>query len=908
MKKLKVLLLLLSFSALTFAFRAAPGNDNFFTTIAFKLYEFYAKYPQEKIYLHHDKNLYSLGETIWFKTYLTLAPSAEADTLSKIVYIDLVSPANKVVFNRKLHTAAGTAHGDMYLPDTLAEGTYQLRAYTNWMRNFSSDYFFRREITIVNPDAAAVKAGITFRTRPHSTGDSIVSTLVFYQLPFAPLPHLRLNFQLTVDGKKQKKHILETDEKGQVQFAANLPKTKSNTMPQAVLLVEAATGGTKFSQTYQLPQAGADLDLQFFPESGNWLTGTQTRLAFKAIGRSGKGKDVAGSIYDETGNKVTDFKSEHLGMGQVQLTAEKGKTYEARVTQPDGTVLTFPLPQAQENGVSLSLAHTVENGLQLKLLNHLGSSTDSLFLVAHAQGKIFYAAKANPNRQEITASLPLNRIPAGLVYFTVFNRAGKPLAERLAFVNMPDKLNVAITTNKQVYGQREQVNMQVTVKDAAGNPVAGNFSLAVRDSRNAPEAAALHDDIYTYTYLSSELKGHIEQPNYYFDTRNPNAIPHLDLLLLTQGWRRFSWEEVLQDKQPAITHFIEKYISISGVVEKEFGRNKEAGVTNLSIISSSSSAPKKAFPAISVGQTAADGSFYIGGLHYYDTLQMFIQARTPKGGKNLLVKRNVFTSPATTYYPETDTTVFAAIHEAYLHSISTWTKADKALRLASGAIMLGEVEVKADREKPDTRRLHSKDFTDATINVAADKVVRGSILEYLVGVAGVQVSGAGLNTTVSIRGGGTPTFILDGMQVDLEFIQSLPPTDVETIELLKGANASVYGGANGAIVIFTKRGNPNYDYSNEPASGTISFRLPGYNKASEFYVPRYDVPDERHNLPDFRNTLHWQPTLTTNAEGKAELSFFTSDDVTSFTATCEGFTGQGAVGAAEHSFKVAQKR
>lgn len=351
-------------------------------------------------------------------------------------------------------------------------------------------------------------------------------------------------------------------------------------------------------------------------------------------------------------------------------------------------------------------------------------------------------------------------------------------------------------------------------------------------------------------------------------------------------------------------------MSISGDVEREYGK-KETGITNLNIITAFNSRSKKLNPVITSAQTAPDGRFYIGELNHYDTLNFFIQARMPKGGKKVLVRRDFFGVPETTHFPPADTSTFASLNEAYLRSIASWARSDRAFRLANGGILLNEVVVKADKPKEDHRRLHSKDAADAVIMISPeDDMLRENVLEYLRGtVAGVMVTGSGMSTNVSIRGGGTPAFVLDGFPVDLETVLMLPTTDLESLEVLKGLNGAMYSNnENGVIVIFSKRGNSNYDYSKEPARGVITFQLPGYNRPGEFYVPRYDVPDDRHNLPDFRNTLHWQPRLTTNTDGKAQLSFFTSDDATSFTTVCEGFTGKGAVGTGVHTFKVEQKK
>ena len=195
-------LLLLSLPAvlllLAFSFKKA-NNDDLVTRIALQLQKFYALYPQESVYLHQDKTLYSLGETIWFKAY---APQNATDSLSTVLYADLVGPDNKVRLTRKLKLRDGMAYGDFYLPDTLSEGLYQLRAYTNWMRNFNQQYFFTRELNISSPSLTEVKASISLQTHTSSAGDSLIASLQFYRHPFEPLKNLKLRTQLMLDGKK----------------------------------------------------------------------------------------------------------------------------------------------------------------------------------------------------------------------------------------------------------------------------------------------------------------------------------------------------------------------------------------------------------------------------------------------------------------------------------------------------------------------------------------------------------------------------------------------------------------------------------------------------------------------------------------------------------------------------------
>ena len=176
----------------------------------------------------------------------------------------------------------------------------------------------------------------------------------------------------------------------------------------------------------------------------------------------------------------------------------------------------------------------------------------------------------------------------------------------------------------------------------------------------------------------------------------------------------------------------------------------------------------------------------------------------------------------------------------------------------------------------------------------------------------MQVTGSGFNAQVQIRGAANfngpvaPLFVLDGMPVDLQTINSLSIQDVEQVDILKGASAAIYGsqGGAGVISVLTKRGSPNYDLSKEAAPGTLVAKLPGYTPVREFYAPRYDVASNEPPRPDFRTTLFWASTVQTDATGKATVSFFTSDNKTTVRFNVEGTTVDGMPGIGRGRIRV----
>jgi len=190
---------------------------------------------------------------------------------------------------------------------------------------------------------------------------------------------------------------------------------------------------------------------------------------------------------------------------------------------------------------------------------------------------------------------------------------------------------------------------------------------------------------------------------------------------------------------------------------------------------------------------------------------------------------------------------------------------------------------------------------------------RMTVLDVIQGrIAGVQVMGSGMNAQVQIRGATNfsgivaPLFVLDGMPVDIQMITSIPVQDVDRVDVLKGASAAIYGSraSGGVISVLTKRGGSNYDFSKDITPGTLVAKLPGYAPVREFYAPRYDVNKPEHVRPDYRATLFWEPMIQTDSDGKATVSFFTSDSKTTLRIRAEGTTFNGQVGIGRQSVRA----
>ena len=799
------------------AARPRPLDENILQRIARQVSEYYATTLPEKAYLHLDKPVYGTGETIWFSAYVVDALRHQADSTSRVLYVDLVSPELKVVARRTLRLQGGRAFGDLDVADSLAAGNYQLRAYTSWMRNAGEEFIYSRRLQV-------------WGASPYTAT--------------APPP-----------------------------LAATVKASKAASAPPP-----------------------ARPDVQFFPEGGNLVAGMPAVVAFKATAASGRGQDVRGQILDEGAAVVASFAAAHAGMGHVAFTPAAGQHYRARLALPGGGTADYPLPAPQASGYTLHVTDAgAEYVVEARYRAAPGTVVAPAMLLTEVRGFLVYLApRALTGTAPAVWRLTKARYPNGILHITLLDADGVPQAERLAFVqNGPAALPATLTADEASYSPRTPVQLRVRVADAAGQPVAARLSVAVADASLAsldPNA----ETIASRLLLTSDLVGYVENPGYYFRNQTAATAQALDDLLLTQGWRRFVWKEVLAGKPVAPRFPADQSLALSGQVQSEHGHQPMPN-SQLTFIET------RPVRQVLTSTADANGRFNFMGFDGRDTAVITLQARRAQGGTNVIIRPDTgppLVGPALPSLPAPSAAIADFLRRSRQQQAD---EHDMNPELHSGMmarnILLGNVAVTAKRvavPADDPRRLYGA--TGGTVVDFADMPASGmTVWQVLQGrVAGLTVT-PGSPPQLQIRGGGSPQIILDGMRTDAEAVNSIPASDVESVEVFKGAEAAIFGGSGGAIAIYTKRADRKYKGEDRgPAPGIAIVKLPGYYQAREFYTPRYGAPTLVTPGPDPRRiTLYWNPDVRTDAKGEATIIFFTADAGGTFQAVVEGLTPAG---------------
>jgi TonB-dependent SusC/RagA subfamily outer membrane receptor len=761
-----------------------PASD-----IPEKLDEYYDKYPQQKVYMHLDKQTYHAGEIIWFKVYFLNAEKHIPSSYSNTLVVEVLNSFGNSILTRILKIEDGYAHGDFTVFDTIPTGLYEIRAYTNWMRNFGVEYFFRRQIDILNPEFSE---------------------------------------QLYRDDKLANKKL----------------KKKS-------------------------VRKSARIDFQFFPEGGDLINGIESRVAFKAINELGLGLDVRGEIFNKKGELIKEFTSFHQGMGTFTLTPDLNEKYYALIYYGEDKKEKAILPKPLKSGYTIRADN--RNNEEITVRINSTYLNPEITLIGHVRGKVYYNTTTKLESGQANITIPTNLFPTGILHLTLFDQRTEPQSERLVFINHNDFLNIDLETDKETYGSREKITLEIDVRDQNNNPVSGNFSLSVTDHDMNQMTGDFHSGITSYLLLSSDLKGRIENPEYYFEKNTPETRQALDYLMMTHGWRRFVWKNVVESVPLEIEYPVQKGLTVSGKITREFFnlplKNLPVTMTILS-----------GFNDVYHARTNDDGEYVFNLPDYRDTINIEITARRASGRKNLVISID-----------ETETPESEILYSSYT----------KEMQILGTNVFKPQEEPEEDPNNTTLKGIYGK--PDNVIYVDETLANYQNVFEIIKGrVPGVRVVG----NTIQIRGPNSfllstePLYLIDGVYVDASAIESMNPHDIERIEVLKGPSSAIYGsrGANGVIAVYTKRGK-------FMKKGILETQILAYYHPREFYSPKYGSEFD-YLYPDDRITLFWAPTILTDSLGHAETVFYSSDRTGTFEVSLEGIGPTGHTGESQSSFKV----
>jgi hypothetical protein len=762
------------------------------------------RYPQEKVYVQFDKNVYSPGETIWYKAYLLAG--TDPSNISSNFYAEFSDAKGVIVQRRTAPISESASSGNYDIPVNFKGDHFHFRAYTNWMLNFDTAFLFEKDIKIIQ-----------------TSRDSSV-----------------------------------------------------------------------------VPDRRADI-LQFFPEGGDLIAGLENNVAFKATDRYGTPVPVKGSIKDASGKVVLEFESAHDGMGKFLLIPEKNDVFSAVWKDSKGNELAVDLPQIRAEGLALRVINGGKKVI-FSLARTAGSQINSaLTVMAHMNQHLVY--KANVKLQDIlvsSGSIPVEQLPTGVLQITVFNSNLKPVAERVIFVNNHEyNFESSIEISKKTLTKRGYNSIQINVPDT----LRSNLSVSITDFES--DGKKIYDDnIISSFLLSSELKGRIFNPYYYFQDNADSTRQNLDLVMLTHGWRRFNWDMLAAGKTPNIKFPEKDHLAIQvDVLGLDPSRIPSGETMNVILRKKDSSVQILQVPKL------PGAKFGLSGLIFFDTAKALYQFNN---NKNIASQAAIlFTNGLFNGYKYA---------KPIFVSDNSWSASDSGLLRRNRFVMeeivknkeflnkkvqtLASVTV-TGRPKTLQQKL-DEEYTSGLFsggdayffNVIGDPTAIGfvDVLTYLKGrVPGLTVqtdqTGGGYLTW---RGSRTDLF-LDEMQVTANTMRTMPMVNVAMIKVFRpGTISAIGGGAGGSVAVYSRKGKDKIVDPN--IKGLDQATIVGYSPVKQFFSPDYSVKSDLDDISDVRTTLYWNPNvLLDKTNPNMTINFFNNDVTRKFRVVLEGMNEDGKI-------------
>jgi len=814
-----------------------PESENeFIRTLKKKTSAFTTQLPEDRVYLSSDKPFYEPGETIWLSVFVRDGQSLKPSRKSDIVHIELLNPKGAIEKKLNLVATDGIAAADFALDKEAAGGIYKIRAYTNWMKNAGADNVFQKEIQVQDIILPNLKMKLDFEKKAFGAGDEVIAKLILNTNENKPLTDYKIHSVITIQGQMLTEKNDITDLEGIKYIHFRLP-SKLNSCDGLLNVMIDYNGNTE-SISRPIPIVLNNIQFSMFPEGGDLVNGLESKVAFRALNEFGKPADIEGSVYREDGSEIGTFSSFHMGMGAFRINPKPNEHYYAKIRKPEGIDKIFLLPESLPRGYILGVdaERSGELGLDIRT-----TEAEELSIVAQVRGKIYYttALKTKTGSNKIVFSTAA--FPIGVAQITLFDSKGVARCERLAFVNKGKQLSLSIETDKEKYLPREKVKLSLCVKDERGMPMPANLSLAVVNDQFLSFADDKSGNLLSQLLLEQDLKIKVEEPAFYFDKKEPQANEALDYLLMTAGWRCFTWEKVMADNIPTPVFTGEKAIVAGTIINAANGHV----LTNAKI-------------KINNGaeyQTDENGKFIFNKLDLSEPVTLNYQATGFLPQSQYITDYNqnltIYLYDKTTIYPT---------YESESRSARAGAGMFPAAPMAGAAMNNAELRnlEKDDNAEQMPRHPARKQKERAAVNekVAAQLIPPG------------QKDNAGMDAS------------RDAKVLDKTLNNKHEPKKEEHIN---DRRVNAFAIADTVM-------------SQQATNTTV------YYRTRKFATPVYDKQENVETRTDFRNTIYWNPDIEIDRSGKKTIEFYASDDITSFRATAEGIASDGMPGRTEKTF------
>jgi hypothetical protein len=658
--------------------------------------------------------------------------------------------------------------------------------------------------------------------------------------------------------------------------------------------------------------------INFFPEGGNLVDGLSSRIAFQSFSDKAEHPVIEGFVVSVNNDTSAVFSTSHFNMGSFYLKPDIKKAPYKVLVNYNGSTYKYQLPDILSSGYVMTTDVSDSDVLNILISKSPGLPSEALGINIVSKGQLYGSDSIVVGDENVVSlSFPKRMIPSGVSQITLFDKKGNVLADRKVFVNHMSQMKIASKFDKQSYRPHEKVNMDFQISDYKGNPVETGFSVSIRDASTTSVEPYTYN-ILTNLLLSSDLKGFVESPGYYFNSNDVQTMADADLLMLTQGWSRYVWRQMAGVEKVVYNYPYEKSLLIEGNIYSlsEGKKPKKDVEVNMILLGDSVSQQGKCF-------TDETGRFNFAPKDFFGKPKLTVQTKYEGKNAEFNIRLDRFFSPVVKDYnwlekrkpeiiePEVapDTLVAEKQEDVSIK------EAEKKLTMAEKDHMLKQVEIIGKNSDARIRDGLRKASIVMDVENTVDKMidtgefVPESMLEFLTRTNPYftcYTEVVGNKVKLRPRYKSQPAFfVINNFEVfDRDEIEGLMTKEIQLISIsedpaehLKFAQAGTKSLSahldrdTVVIYVFTYQDR----HTRDTPEGIRQTSMQGYSLSREFYSPNY-TEGVLPGTTDVRRTLYWNPNVFTGKDGKASVSFFNNSNCRSMNVSAETVTSNGMIG------------
>jgi hypothetical protein len=641
--------------------------------------------------------------------------------------------------------------------------------------------------------------------------------------------------------------------------------------------------------TENIVQTKPVYEIAFFPEGGNLVNGLESKVGFKINNQYGKGTDAEGFLINGQGDTITAFHTLKFGLGSFSFTPAEGYQYKALIKLTGGEQLQKELPAAYKNGYVMHLENTHDGHIKISVaVPDKNNSSASLFLFVHTRNVIKAAVTGSIQDGKAIFIIDDTKPGDGISHFTIFDDKIQPVCERLYYKKPVQALQIAVTPDHSFYTLRNKIAVDISTSAEDGKAIPANMSMAVYkiDSLNTLDETAIN----SYLLLTSDLVGAVESPEYYFTNNDDTVNIALDNLMLTQGWRRFNWQDILSDKKSAL-HFLPE---INGhiITGKITALQPGLSVQHIPAYLSAPGTLKK----LQNATADEDGNVKFEIKDFYSNGELIVQTEPYDSLYRVDIDHPFFPGYSSKKIPAFS---FTGLQDALLKTYIGTQVQNSFFSNQLSRSVIPPADSNAFYIKPYSVYLLDRYVRFTTL----EEVLREYVPEVLVRRRNGKFNLVVFDEVNKVVFDQAPLVLLDGIPIfDFDKLMAfdalkIKKLEVETKKYLLGNN-SFHG-----VVNFSSYKADGAGFEIDPHAAVIDYE--GLQAKREFYSPVYNTEVKLNSrLPDFRNLLYWSPDVISNSNGKQQTVFYSSDLPGKYALVIQGLSDDGRAGAAVVYFDV----